>query len=93
MLFRSDQIANDSALMFNTRYAGLVPNDKAGRADLWNDLCKLIQLLETIRAVENFDTKTATVTQGETKKAVLFTLDSLNVTNAMAQLYMAVYIQ
>lgn len=88
-----DQIANDAALLFNTRYAGIVPNDKAGRTDLWNDLCKLIQLLEKIRAVEDFDTKTATVTQGETKKAVLFMLNSLNVTNAMAQLYMAVYIQ
>lgn len=88
-----DQIANDAALTFNTRYAGIVPNDKAGRADLWNDLCKLIQLLEKIRAVENFDTKTATVEQGETKKAVLFSLNNLNVTNAMAQLYMAVYIQ
>ena len=88
-----DQIANDAAVLFNTRYLGVVPNDASGRMSLWNDICKLIQALERIRAVENFDTKTLTVEQGETKKAVLCTINGLNIVNAMAQLYMAVVIQ
>jgi hypothetical protein len=87
-----DQIANDTAVLFNTRYVGSVPNDASGRMSLWNDICKLIQELERIRAVENFDTATLKVEQGESKKAVLCTLTGLNITSAMAQLYMAVYI-
>ena len=88
-----DQIANDAALMFNTRYLGIIPNDAGGRMSLWNDICKLILELERIRAVENFETSTLTVEPGETKKAVLCTLDGLNIVNAMGQLYMAVIIQ
>lgn len=87
-----DQIANDTAVLFNTRYVGKVPNDASGRMSLWNDICKLIQELERIRAVEDFDTKTLAVEQGDTKKAVLCTINGLNVVNAMAQLYMAVWI-
>jgi hypothetical protein len=88
-----DQIANDTAVLFNTRYVGTVPNDASGRMSLWNDICKLIQELERIRAVENFDTKTLVVEQGDQKKAVLCTITGLNVVNAMAQLYMHVIIQ
>jgi hypothetical protein len=88
-----DQIANDTAVLFNTRYVGTVPNDASGRMSLWADICQLIRQLETIRAVEDFDEKTLAVGQGDTKKAVYCTLNGLNVTNAMAQLYMAVWIQ
>lgn len=88
-----DQIANDVAVLFNTRYVGNVPNDNSGRASLWNDVVKLIKDLETIRAVENFDENTVTCAQGDTKKAVLLNTDGLNVVNAMGQLYMSVIIQ
>ena len=88
-----DQIANDMAVLFNTRYVGVVPNDAAGRASLWGDAVKLIQELEKIRAVENFDPDTVTCEQGDKKKAVLLTVNGLNVINAMAQLYMSVIIQ
>ena len=49
--------------------------------------------LEKIRAVENFDPDTVTCEQGDKKKAVLLTVNGLNVINAMAQLYMSVIIQ
>lgn len=88
-----DQIANDVAVLFNTRYVGTVPNDASGRATLWNDIVKLIQQLESIRAVEEFDTDTVTVEIGENKKAVLLTINGLNIMNAMSQLYMSVIIQ
>ena len=87
-----DQIANDTAVLFNTRYLGTVPNDAAGRIALWNDICKLHQDLESIRAIEDFDPDSVTVEQGDTKKAVLCTVKNLNVVNAMAQLYMSVII-
>ncbi|MFR0872546.1 MAG: phage tail sheath subtilisin-like domain-containing protein [Oscillospiraceae bacterium] len=38
----------------STRYLGTVPNDAAGRIALWNDICKLHQDLESIRAIEDF---------------------------------------
>lgn len=87
-----DQIANDTAVLFNTRYLGTVPNDASGRIALWNDICKLHQDLESIRALEDFDPETVTVEQGDTKKAVVCTVRNLNIVNAMAQLYMSVII-
>lgn len=88
-----DQIANDTAVLFNTRYVGTVPNDASGRSSLWGDIVKLIQELEKIRAVENFDPDTVTCEQGDKKKAVLCIINGLNIVNAMSQLYMSVIIQ
>ena len=88
-----DQIANDVAVLFNTRYVGIVPNDASGRATLWNDIVKLIQQLETLRAVEDFDPDTVSVDIGDRKGSVLLTVDGLNIVNAMGQLYMSVIIQ
>ena len=86
-----DQIANDIAVMFNTRYLGIVPNDEAGRISLWADIVKHHEQLKAIRAIENFTSENVTVEQGETKRAVLVK-DSITVVNAMAQLYMSVYV-
>ena len=88
-----DQIANDVALMFGQKYLGTVPNDASGRSSLWGDITKLIQQLNDIRAVENFDPEIVTCEQGDSKKAVLCIVNGLNVVNAMAQLYMSVIIQ
>lgn len=88
-----DQIANDVAVLFNTRYIGTVANDESGRAALWNDVVKLINELQRIRAVEKFDPDSVTVEAGENKKSVLLTIRGLNIVNAMAQLYMAVIVQ
>lgn len=87
-----DQIANDMAVLFNTRYLGVVPNDAAGRVALWNDICKLHQELESIRAIEDFNPDSVTVEQGSTKKSVICTVQDLTVVNAMSQLYMSVVI-
>lgn len=88
-----DQIANDVAVLFNTRYVGIVPNDASGRATLWNDIVKLIRQLEALQAVENFDPDTVAVDIGDRKGSVLLTVDGLNIVNAMSQLYMSVIIQ
>lgn len=88
-----DQIANDIAVLFNERYVGTVPNDASGRSALWGDIVHYMQQLEVIRAVEDFDPDTVTCEQGDKKKAVLVTVNGLNIINAMAQLYMSVVIQ
>lgn len=86
-----DQVANDTALLFNTKYAGEFPNDKSGRVSLWNDIVDLDKKLEKIRAIEDFSSDNVIVEKGETKRAVLLT-QTINPTVAMGQLYMAVYV-
>ena len=86
-----DQIANDMAVLFNTKYLGVVPNDAAGRISLWTDIVKHHEQMQSIRAIENFNDKDVTITQGDTKKAVVVT-DAVTVVNAMSKLYMTVTI-
>ena len=86
-----DQIANDIAVLFNTKYLGVVPNDASGRISLWADIVKHHEQLQDIRAIENFEDKDVIVEQGDTKKAVVVT-DAVVPVNAMAKLYMTVTI-
>lgn len=87
-----DQIANDIAVLFGKKYIGKVPNDASGRVSLWNDIVKHHMELQNIGAIENFNPDNVTVVQGDTKKAVVVT-DYVTPVNAMAQLYMTVYVQ
>ena len=82
-----DQIGNDIAVLFNTKYLGVVPNDAAGRISLWSDIVKHHEQLQAIRAIENFSDADVTVEQGDTKKSVVVS-DFVTVVNAMSQLYM-----
>lgn len=84
-----DQIANDIAVLFNTKYLGAVPNDKAGRVSLWSDIVKHHQQLSEIGAIEGFSDSDVTVEQGNSKKSVVVT-DSVTVANAMSKVYMTV---
>lgn len=87
-----DQIANDTATLFNTKYLGNIPNDASGRISLWNDIVTINKQLESIRAIENFDSKLVVVTQGDTKKQVIVN-QTINPVNCMEQLYMSVVIE
>lgn len=87
-----DQIANDIAKLFNTKYLGKIPNNASGRVSLWADIVKHHRSLEDLQAIENFDATLLTVEQGDTKKSVVVN-DVITVTNAMAQLYMTVVVQ
>ena len=87
-----DQIANDIAKLFNTKYLGRIPNNASGRVSLWADIVAHHRQLEEIQAIENFDSSLVTVEQGNTKKAVVVN-DVITPVNAMAQLYMTVVIQ
>ena len=87
-----DQIANDIAKLFNTKYLGRIPNNASGRVSLWADIVKHHRELEELQAIEPFDATLLTVEQGATKKSVVVN-DVITVVNAMAQLYMTVVIQ
>lgn len=84
-----DQIANDIAILFNDKYLGKVPNDKAGRISFWNDVVKHHKELENIRAIEDFKTDDVSVELGNDKKTVVVS-DAVKVINAMSKLYMTV---
>ena len=84
-----DQIANDIASLFCTRYLGVIPNDAAGRLSLWNDIVKHHQELERARAIESFSPQGVQVQAGPTKRSVVVT-DQITPVCAMEQLYMTV---
>ena len=87
-----DQIANDIAKLFNTKYLGKIPNNASGRISLWGDIVKHHKELEDLQAIEAFDSSLLTVEQGANKKSVVVN-DVITVVNAMAQLYMTVVVQ
>lgn len=82
-----DQLGNDDAVLFNTKYLGTVPNNASGRTSLWSDLVKIRQQLQDIGAIENFTDSDVTIAQGNTKKSVAVT-GAIEVVNAMSKLYM-----
>ena len=87
-----DKIANDIAVIFNTRYLGQVPNDAAGRVALWNDIVKHHMALQDIRAIQDFKSEDVTVNQGEAKNSVLIG-DAVSIIVGMAKLYMVTTVQ
>ncbi len=86
-----DQIANDIATLFNTKYLGNVPNDQAGRISLWNDIVKHHESLQNMRAIENFSDADVEIAQGEARGTVTIK-DVVTIVNTMEKLYMTVTI-
>lgn len=84
-----DQLGNDIAALFSSKYLGVVPNDAAGRVSLWSDIVAHHRELEKIRAIEDFADSDVTVEQGNTKKTVVVT-DIVTVVNTMGKLYMTI---
>lgn len=82
-----DQLGNDEAVLFNTKYLGVVPNNEAGRISLWSDIVKIRKKLQELGAIENFVDTDVAVSQGDTKKSVVVT-GNITVVNAMGKLYM-----
>lgn len=87
-----DQIANDIAKLFNTKYLGRIPNNDSGRVSLWADIVSHHRELEELQAITAFDPNALIVEQGANKKSVVVS-DVITVTNSMAQLYMTVVVQ
>ena len=86
-----DQIANDVAVLFDTRYLGVVPNDGPGRISFWSDLVAYHRKLERLRAIENFAEEDIVVLPGEAKKSVAVN-SAVMVVNSMSKLYMTVQV-
>lgn len=82
-----DQLGNDDAVLFNTKYRGQIPNNDAGRTALWSDLVKLRKELQDLGAIEDFSDTDVAVAQGETKKSVVVQ-NQITVVNAMSKMYM-----
>ena len=81
-----DQIAVDTANIFNTRYLGKVPNDQDGRISLWGDLVAHRNELQNIRAIQNYDSKELVIRPGVQKNAVVAN-EVIETAVAMSKLY------
>ncbi len=86
-----DQIANDIAVLFNTRYIGKVQNNEAGRIAFWSDIVTYNKELETLQAIENFSSADVTVEKGSDKKSVTVS-NAVTPVCAMEKLYMTVVV-
>ena len=87
-----DQIGNDIAVLFNTKYLGKVQNNASGRIAFWNDIVTYNKELETLQAIENFVSDDLKVEQGNDKKSVIVT-NPVTPVCAMSKLYMTVVVQ
>ena len=86
-----DQVANDSAAIFNTKYLGQYPNDSAGRMSLWVDMVFLREELQRLRAIQGYSSEDTVITQGNSKGAVLLE-ETITPVHVMEQLYMTTVI-
>ena len=87
-----DNIANDIATIFNTKYLGQIPNDDEGRVSLWADIVAHHQELQRIRAIQDFEEDDVVVSAG-TERAAVVVNDAVTPVNAMAKLYMTCVVQ
>lgn len=81
-----DQIAVDTANIFNARYLGKVPNDADGRLSLWGDIVAHRSELQRLRAIQNYDPKELTVGPGVQKNGVVAS-EVIETSVAMSKLY------
>ncbi len=86
-----DQIGNDIASLFNTRYLGKISNDDAGRIGLWNDIVTYGKQLAVLRAIEGLNAEEVTVEKGQSKRSVVVNFPVKPV-NCMSILYMTVLV-
>lgn len=87
-----DQIATDTAIIFNNKYLGKIQNNESGRISLWNDIVTIYKEYATMQAIENFDSKDIEVQAGNDKKSVVIS-GAVQPINSMEKLYMTVVIE
>jgi hypothetical protein len=86
-----DEIGNDYATTFDTKYIGKVQNNSGGRLLLWNDLDAINSGLSSLGAIQDYSASDLTVEPGTDKNDVYVTL-TLNIAGTMEKLYMEVMI-
>ena len=85
-----DEIGNTTALVFNRNYAGKVDNDSTGRNQYKTELISMLDALQGIRAIQNFDgANDITVLPGEAIDAVVVDV-IVQPVDSMEKLYMTV---
>lgn len=87
-----DQIGNDIAVLFNTRYMGKVQNNESGRIAFWSELVSYNKQMEQIQAIENFVSDELIVKKGNDKKSVVV-VNPVTPVCAMTKLYMTVVVE
>lgn len=87
-----DQVANDIAKLYNTKYLGKIQNNASGRESLWGEIVAHHRELERVMAIENFNSDELKVDRGTTKTSVVVT-DAITPVNCMARLYMTIVVQ
>lgn len=87
-----DQIANDISYLFCTKYLGRIQNNASGRVSLWNDIVSHHKKLETMGAIENFNSENVVVQLGDTLRSVVVQ-DSISIVGTMSQLFMTVVLE
>ncbi|MDR1773049.1 MAG: phage tail sheath family protein [Hungatella sp.] len=86
-----DQIGNDIASLFHTRYLGKISNDDGGRVSLWNDIVTYGKQLAVLRAIEAVNSEEVTVEKGQGKRSVVVNFPVKPI-NSMSILYMTVVV-
>lgn len=87
-----DQIANDIAYLFCTKYLGKIQNNASGRVSFWNDIVTHHKKLETMGAIENFSSENVVVQPGDNIRSIVVQ-DGIQITGTMSQLFMTVVIE
>lgn len=87
-----DAVANDTARIFDTYYLGKVQNDDLGRDILKTELINYHQQLQSLQAIENFETTDITVTKGVEKGDVVIN-EYIEPVGAMEKLYMTCIVE
>ena len=87
-----DQVGNDIASIFNTKYLGKIQNNDSGRVSFWSDVVAFFTKMQDIGAIENFNSEEVVVENGDDKRSVLVTTYCQPVC-AMEKLYMTVTVE
>lgn len=82
-----DQVALASANVFNHQFLGKVPNDEVGRTLLKNELIKVRQELQDLRAIDTYDPSNLVLEMGSRYNEVIGT-DAIRPLNCMEILYL-----
>jgi hypothetical protein len=86
-----DQCGNDTAKIFNTKYLGKIQNDDNGRVSLWNDIVSHRRELQTLRAIDKYESDRLTIAKGTDKFSVVIT-EAIDIIGAMEKLYITTVI-
>ena len=87
-----DAVANDTARIFDSYYLGKVQNDSLGRDILKTELVNYHQKLQSIQAIDNFETTDITVIKGNEKGDVVVN-EYIEPVGAMEKLYMTCVVE